>query len=78
LQAISQWVEEALWESLRSLPPNEAMVAVVFMDIFAADKLQECERAKFLCSGRENGLFDFFGGPWQHERKVWSGGQNQR
>ncbi len=48
-----------MWESLRSLPPNEAMVAVVFMDILAADNLQERGRARFLCSEREIGLFDF-------------------
>lgn len=32
-KAISQPVEEALWVSLRSLPPNEAIVAVVLKGI---------------------------------------------
>ena len=30
---MSQLVEEALWESLRSLPPNDAIVALVCTDI---------------------------------------------
>ena len=30
---ISQFVDAALWASFRSLPPNEAMVAVVSTDM---------------------------------------------
>ena len=33
MKAISPLVVEALWESLRSLPPKEAIVAFVWTDI---------------------------------------------
>ena len=36
LKAISQLVVEALWASLRSLPPKEAIVALVVTGIFRA------------------------------------------
>lgn len=35
---MSQLVEEALWESLRSLPPNDAIVALVCIDIVGVNE----------------------------------------
>ena len=35
---MSQLVEEALWESLRSLPPNDAIVALVCTDIVGVNE----------------------------------------
>ena len=51
MKAISQLVEEALWESLRSLPPKDAIVAFVCTDIVVVDE-DRASRIERLFKGR--------------------------